>query len=320
MLLPDFKAAQLLAPSGRSSDPSWLEGVGKGRPAFLLGGAGGLVESSGLIAATGEIVIGSNWTLRALVPSLWHVVDLPVWKAERERLAGCPHSLVVVAKRGMFGGGPYSVAGSNSLRTVGQRRWPIIEIGIDIPRAVVRADRGEIQHQHTPPFMPKSIRSLYHPGGNSLCYMIQTAHLMGCDPIYCLGFTLSVGTGYFFGLENPVTGKRSFYSDPDRATKWLKWYDSQWPRRARLWPGWSGPVYESLEVVSEDEVRQLVGGRAEPRRAEPVADLRGQPIESTRGCDDRDEPAAQRSKPLVVGQARRQPLHRQRPKGPVRRG
>jgi hypothetical protein len=222
--------------------------------------------------------------------------------------------LVVVANKRLFGGGPYSVAGSNSLRIVGQRKWPIAEIGIDIPKSVVRARGGEIQRQHVPPFLPKTFADLYHPGGNSLCYMIQTAHLMGCSPIYCLGFTLSTGTGYFFGLDNPATGKRSFYSDPARAIDWLRWYDSQHPGRARLWPGWLGPVNEALEVVSEDEVQRLVGGRAQLAGAEPVTVLRREPDVQAGRRDDRPQPAAHRPQPAP---GRRLPAHR---KGGVIRG
>jgi hypothetical protein len=147
------------------------------------------------------------------------------------------------------------------LRVVGRRKWPVSEIFIQQPKAVTRDGKGRIQRQHTPPFMPSSMRQPYHPGGNSLCYMIQTAHLMGCSPIYCLGFTLVNGTGYFFGLENPATGKRSFYNDPARAIDWLKWYESRWPGRARLWPGWTGPVYEVLETADAREIDERCRGK-----------------------------------------------------------
>lgn len=217
----------------------------------------------------------------------------------------------------MFGGGPYSVAGSSSLRTIGKKKWPITEISIDPPRAIHRAKSGLIQRQHVPPFMPTTFRDSYHPGGNSLCYMIQTAHLMGCDPIYCLGFTLSTGTGYFFGRENPVNGRMGFYPDPDRAVAWLRWYESRWPGRARLWPGWSGPVYEALEVVSDDEVEQLVRGRSELQRAEPVAELPRQPVVPARRSDHRSRSAAERQQPPAPKQPRRDPPRRPAPKGRV---
>ena len=143
---------------------------------------------------------------------------------------------------------------------VGSRRWPVAEITIQKAKPTMRNQKGEIVRAHTAPFMPKTFKDAYHPGGNSLCYMIQTAHLMGCAPIYCLGFTLSNGSGYFFGLENPVKRRRSFYSDPSRAMDWLSWYNSKHPGRAKLWPGWSGPIYDGvLEVVDEQESRRLCG-------------------------------------------------------------
>lgn len=158
----------------------------------------------------------------------------------------------------MFGGGPYSVAGSAQLKMVGQRKWPIAEITVQQPKAITRNQKGVIMRQRTPPFLPKSMRDPYHPGGNSLCYMVQTAHLMGCNPIYCLGFTLESGSKYFFGGTNPATRRSSFYSDPGRAVEWLKWYDSKHPGRVRLWPGWSGPIYGVLQEVGDDEARCLI--------------------------------------------------------------
>jgi hypothetical protein len=249
-----------------------------------------------------------------LVPSVWHVVDLVVWKTERERLARCPDSLVVVASKKIFGGGPYSVAGSNSLRVVGRRKWPIAEISIQPAKGAVRTQSGKVQRQHTPPFMPKSMREQFHPGGNSLCYMIQTAHLMGCSPIYCLGFTLVSGTGYFFGLENPATGKRSFYSDPDRAIEWLRWYQSRWPGRVRLWPGWSGPIYDVLEVMTDGEAQQLIRESPELRKHEPLEVTRGEPDVSVGRREDRHEPVEGGGN-VPEGQrlpnpGRRQPVHR----------
>ena len=284
MLVPDFQAAQLPAPRNGSHDPNWLLGSCESRPAFLLGGAGGLVDSPGLRVANGQVVIGSNWTLRALVPSVWHVVDLNVWKSEREQLARCPDSMVVVANKAIFGGGPYSVAGANTLRTVGKKRWPITEISVQkIAGASRSKSDGVVRPNYTPPFLPSSFSEPYHPGGNSACYMVQTAHLMGCSQIYLLGFSLQSGTGYFFGLENPVTRRRSFYSDPDRAIEWLAWYNKQYPGRAKLWPGWDGPIYDVLEKVDEDEARELT-------RSQP-------PFRHERNEGGRSDEAVQRLRP-----------------------
>ena len=143
---------------------------------------------------------------------------------------------MIVANKGIFGGeGPYSARGAKMLRMVGQRTWPVTEIRITSLRNV-RGRRvnvrgvGVFHRSIHSPFMPEKISDLYHPGGNSLCYTIQTAHLMGCNPIYCLGFTLKSGTGHFFGLTNPATRTRSVY-DSDRALDWLKWYETTFPGR-----------------------------------------------------------------------------------------
>lgn len=141
---------------------------------------------------------------------------------------------------------------------VGQRKWPVSEITIGKARGGVRGKDGVYRAGWVDPFLPKKITDPYHPGGNSACYTIQTAHLMGADPIILLGFTLQSGSGYFFGLDNPVTRKRSLY-DTARALHWLRWYESRYPGRAKLWPGWQGPIYDVLETVDEDEAQALLG-------------------------------------------------------------
>lgn len=127
------------------------------------------------------------------------------------------------------------------------------------------------------PFLPGSFNDRYHPSGNSLCYMVQTAHLLGADPIYALGFTLQAGSTYFFGRENPVTVRPPIY-DTDRALHWLAWYRSQHPGRLKLLPGFSGPVYDCLETEDIDAYRERLAGQgpqptgsgAAARVAEPV--------------------------------------------------
>lgn len=143
------------------------------------------------------------------------------------------------------------MAGRGQLKMVGSRKWPVFEISIaQPPRGAVR--KGVYRTGWADPYLPKRITDPYHPGGNSVCYMIQTAHLMGCDPIFLLGFTLSAGTPYFFGRQNPVTRRPSFY-DEDRALHWLKWYETEHPGRARLMPGWDGPIYRVLRTERIDD-------------------------------------------------------------------
>lgn len=184
-----------------------------------------------------------------------------MWKLERAELSRCPDSLVVVANKAIFGGGPYSVAGSTQLRMVGKKKWPVSEISIGTPTSKSWRDKktGAMRNAGEPHYLPKSFKEKYHPTGNSVGYMIQTAHLMGADPIYLLGFTLQSKSGYFFGVENPVTRKRSIY-DSDRALGWLRWYETRYPGRVRLWPGWTGPIYDAFHTVNEQEVAALIGG------------------------------------------------------------
>lgn len=135
------------------------------------------------------------------------------------------------------------------LKMVGKGQMRLFEIEIERKKGKSkRMKNGVMKNDVTPGYMPKSLTDKLHPGGNSLCYQIQIAHLMGCDPIYALGFTLQSGTGYFFGLSNPVNKKRSVY-EPERPLHWLRWYESRYPGRVKLWPGWQGPVYE---VFSEE--------------------------------------------------------------------
>lgn len=273
-----------------------------------------MVDSAGIRAAQDEIVLGSNWTLRALVPSIWHVVDLDVWKSERGFLSGCPDSLVVVASKHIFGGGPYSIVGSHQLKTIGQKKWPVAEITIGAAGAALRRPNGQIVRPTPKPFMPETIRHPYHPGGNSVCFMVQTAHLMGCNPIYLLGFTMMSGTGYFFSLENPATKKRSFYSDPDRALSWLSWYQKQFPGRLKLWPGWSGPIYNAVEVLDEQEAQELSERKPQPRYEREAHREHGEEVQRLR--PERSDQSVHRDGVQSRPKKRSVPLQ-QKPRGGV---
>ncbi len=159
------------------------------------------------------------------------------------------------------------MAGSAQLRIVGRKRWPISQISIARKGAVKRLKNGHMRNAIVPPYLPKRITDPYHPTGNSVGYMMQTAHLMGCDPIYLLGFTLASGSGYFFGRDNPITRQKSKY-DADMAMDWLTWYRNRYPGRVKLWPGWQGPIYDVLEVLDVEEAQVLAGVQA---RHEPEA-------------------------------------------------
>ncbi len=138
--------------------------------------------------------------------------------------------------------------GSAQLKTVGKRRWPVSEISVKQLKGG-KIEKGVWRRPWADPYIPEKITDPYHPGGNSVCYMIQTAHLMGCDPIYLLGFTLSSGSTYFFGRDNPVRKRPPLY-EVDRAIHWLSWYEERYPGRVRLVPGWDGPI---CDVFSTDK-------------------------------------------------------------------
>lgn len=256
MLRADFKAAQLPPPRGRGTDPDWLLGIGAGRPAFLVGGAGGVDDAPGLAAANGHIVIGTNWSLRLLVPTVWLVVDFAVWKSEMHRLAAIPESMVIVANKQLFGGGVYSTAHSSKLRMVGRAERRIAGITIETAKAAGRKRDGSLRFAHAPPRMPKKLSDPFHPGSNSLCFAVQLAHLMGCNPIVAVGFTLQNGLGYHFGRSNPVTGRTTLY-EQERALAWLRWYNATFPGRLLLDPTFDGPVYQVLPKISADELQAL---------------------------------------------------------------
>jgi hypothetical protein len=136
---------------------------------------------------------------------------------------------------------------------IGRKRIQPYHIRIARPKGTVLYDDGVRRNGVSKAFMPKSLTDEYHPGGNSLCYSIQTASLMGSTEIYALAFTLKSGGRYFFGDKNPVTKRASIY-DTHRALDFLSWYEATWPGRAKLVEGWDGPVYDVLETISYDEL------------------------------------------------------------------
>lgn len=275
MLRPDFQAALLSTPSGRGTDPLWLEGAGAGKPAFILGGAGGLDDAPGLAAANGHIVIGTNWTLRLLIPSIWLVVDAAVWKEESHRLASIPTTMAVVVNAAMFGGGIYSTAHARKARMIGRGERRISGINITPAKAGKRMRSGAMHYPPVTPFLPKRITEPFHPGSNSLCYAIQLAHLMGCAPIVAVGFTLQDGLGYHFGRTNPVTNRTSTYGDNqrERVLDWLRWHVATFPDRVLLDPTFSGPVYDVLPRITADALQALArSSPADVGGLQPVAD------------------------------------------------
>jgi hypothetical protein len=138
-------------------------------------------------------------------------------------------------------------------RMIGTKKVQPYHIRIQRPKGTELCPDGVRRNGVSKPFMPKSFVDEYHPGGNSICYAIQTAHLLGSEEIYLLGFTLKSGSRYFFGEKNPVSRRASIY-DSRRALDWLKWFEKTYPGRAKLVAGWDGPVYDILQTISNDDL------------------------------------------------------------------
>jgi hypothetical protein len=157
----------------------------------------------------------------------------------------------VVVNKGIFGGGVYSTAHGRRLRMVGRGERQMAEITIQPLRRGVRTQNGKWKLNSVPPYLPKSVTDQFHPSGNSLCFAIQLAHVMDCNPIYAVGFTLQTGLGYFFGRTNPVTRKTSHY-EQDRALEFCRWYEKQFPGRVLLDPSFGGPIREVFSEAKFD--------------------------------------------------------------------
>ncbi len=194
--------------------------------------------------------------------------------------------MACVVSKHIFGGGVYSTTHSKLLRMVGSGQRKLCEIEVMRRGRGVRLPSGAYRASVQEPFMPEKLTDPYHPSGNSLCYMIQTAHLMGFDPIYAMGFTLQSGLGYHFGRTNPVTKRTSFY-DSEVPLLWLRWYEARYPGRVRLLPGWEGPVYEVFQTEGFDgaRLRALCGDGPET-----VSQCSGEP---NAGPGDRPDEAVQ---------------------------
>lgn len=311
MLLPGFKAAHLPTPRLRSSDPDWLRGIAPKAPAFILGGAGGLLDAPGLCAAEGHITIGTNWTLRVLEPTIWFVMDSDVWRLEKGALDKCSPACITVANRGIFGGGVFSVARGRQVRIVGKSERIIAEIGVRSLKGAYRDKKsGQIRYAIMEPFIPHTLREDFHHGGNSACFAIQLAHLMGCDPIYMIGFTLQNGSNYFFGRTNPVTRKPTIYQH-ERALHWLSWYERMHPGRVRLDPSFNGPIYDVFQKANFD-ARQATAEHKPPDDRGQQPDAHSQDA----GVIERLRPVA----PVRVRLRDPEPVRPVRPKGRVIRG
>lgn len=117
------------------------------------------------------------------------------------------------------------------------------------PRIQRRGGRGRPAFQD--PFVPADLRQPFHFGGNSFCYGVQLAHLMGAGRIICLGFTHRSKTGYEHGDTNPVTRRQNSYSEDhvERVLHWSRWYEETFPGKVLLDKQWHGPLNEVFGMI-----------------------------------------------------------------------
>lgn len=151
-----------------------------------------------------------------------------------------PDVLAVVNKK-IFGGGIMSPSHSRHLRMIGQGEARRVEIEIESCSA----------SQKRPNRIPANFADPLHPGGNSLCYAVQIAHLMGADQIVAVGFTLKSGSRYQHKGGNPATRcETARYGDISRPMSWLSWYCNTFPGKLALDVTFEGPLYELPETIA----------------------------------------------------------------------
>jgi len=151
---------------------------------------------------------------------------------------------------------------SRHLRMVGRSEPRLFEITIGKPKGLRHCIDGKQRLGIVPPYMPESLREPLHPGGNSLCYALQIATLMGAGTIYLMGFTLLSGSRYFFGGKNPVLNRPAIY-DSERSLHWLRWFESCYPGKALLVPGWDGPLNQVFQHADLKRMLEERRGGAE---------------------------------------------------------
>lgn len=216
-----------------------------GEPVIVLGAAPGLDAHPELSALAGRVVIGTNWTLELLEPTYLQIVDAAVWNHQHTRISAS--STVVLATTGIFGHGSfYSGKSPNVARQLGQNAPHIVHFRIQTPIGRGYRDQatGFFHRPADPPRLVASPDEPFHFGGNSVCYALQWAHLMGASAVYLMGFTMQSGSGYFFMQGKPT--KASGVYEVDRANAFLRLVQEQRPGWVQLVDGWSGPIYDLL--------------------------------------------------------------------------
>ena len=274
MLRPDIIPAYVPAQMRGDSSASWLVGIHSGQPVIILGGAPGLDAHPELPLIAGRPVIGTNWTLELLTPTYLQIVDASVWNHQASKITAS--QTIILATQGIFGGGSYYSAKSpNVARFVGGEVPLKVFFKIKMSQGGYRdPNTGFFHRPMAEPYLCSDPTQPFYFGGNSLCYALQWAHIMGASMALLMGFTLKSGSGYFFLPNGQKPTKSSGIYEMDRARGFLSVLEAQKPGWAKVVDGWEGPVYDLLPRTS---LAMALGVAQRADRADHTGEVRSKP-------------------------------------------
>jgi hypothetical protein len=267
MLPEGFDVAHVSPPSGGSSGPGWLVGIHTGARVFIIGAAPGVDDPARLSALRGQVVLGTNWTLELMPhPTYLQIVDAMVWRRQQGRVQDT--QAIVLASKGIFGrSGYYSWKSPNIARIVGRPGKPHIEMfNILAPQRGRTDPKTRIYHPTLPaPYLATAPDHPFFLGGNSACYAINWAHLMGAKDCVLYGFTMKSNGGYFFGNGEKPTPQSGIY-DTRYLKPFMEFVAQHEPGFVKLAKGWEGPLYdwkifEEIEILTSEVPRVSITGR-----------------------------------------------------------